>query len=109
MSPCTGTGVNFNYERIASRVSARFRTRASESQNHLPPSTVTSNVLAMTRPSKTDWHQLKGITHRTQQRLDSEQERFSNPFSEYMYICMLVLLGSNDIFEVPIDNPHWFK
>ena len=49
MSPCTGSKVNSNYERIASRVGTQFRTRASESQKHLPPPTVVSKVLT-TRP-----------------------------------------------------------
>ena len=31
----------------------------------------------MTRSSKTDWHQLNGITHWTQQRVDSHQGIFS--------------------------------
>ena len=65
MSPCTGSRMNSNYERNASRVGAQFRTRASESQRHFPPPTLMSNVQrysVMTRPSKTDWHQLNGIT-----------------------------------------------
>ena len=53
--------------RIASRVTAQFRTRASESQRHLPPPTGFVQRLdhsPMTRPAyKTDWHQLNGITH----------------------------------------------
>ena len=44
MPVCTGSRVNSNYERIASRVGARFRTRASGSQRHLPPPTVSPNV-----------------------------------------------------------------
>ena len=35
------------------------------------------NHSAMTHPSKRDWHQLNGITHWTQQQVDSEQEPFS--------------------------------
>ena len=49
MSLCTDSIVNSNYERIDSRVGAKFRTRASEPQRHLPPPTVASNVLN-TRP-----------------------------------------------------------
>ena len=49
MLPCTGNRVNSNYERIASRVGAQFRTRASESQRHPSPPTVVSNVLTTRR------------------------------------------------------------
>ena len=77
MAPCIGSRVNYNYEPIASRVGAQFRTQALESQRHLHPPSVMSNVLT-TRPwpvrAKTNWHQLNGITHWTQQRIDSEQE-----------------------------------
>ena len=60
-SPCIDSKVTFNDEWIASRVRDHFRTRASESQIHFPPPTVMPNVfnnLAITRPSKTDWHQM---------------------------------------------------
>ena len=35
------------------------------------------NHSEMTQTSKTDWQQLSGITHWLQQRVDSEQGRFS--------------------------------
>ena len=34
------------------------------------------NHSAMNHPPKTDWHQLRGITHWQQQRVDSGQDRF---------------------------------
>ena len=43
MSRRTGNRVNSNYERIASRIGVRFRTRASESQRHFPPLTAVPN------------------------------------------------------------------
>ena len=56
------------------------KARVSEYQTNLPPTTVVANVLNIrvwpTR-KKTDWHQLNGVTHWTQRRVDSEQERFS--------------------------------
>ena len=62
MSLCTGSWVHSNNVRIASRVGAQFRTRASESQKHLPLPTVVSSVLTTrpwpTHPSKrngTSW------------------------------------------------------
>ena len=39
------------------------------------------NHSGMTHPSKTDWHQLSGITHWQQHRVDPEQERFSTGLS----------------------------
>ena len=45
MPPCTSYRVNSHCARIASRVGAQFRMRATESQRHLPPLTVVSNVL----------------------------------------------------------------
>ena len=67
MSPCTGSRVNSNYERIASRVGAQFRTRASKYQKtHSAHCYVQRpNHSVMPRPSKMNWHQLKGITHWT--------------------------------------------
>ena len=47
ISPCIGSRVNSKYEGIALRVGAQFRTQASESQRHLPPPTVMSNVLTI--------------------------------------------------------------
>ena len=80
MCPCTGSGVNTDYERIASWCGYQCWTRDRESYIHLSPPAVAASVLT-TRPwpicQKTDWHQLSGITHWLQHRVDFGQGRFS--------------------------------
>ena len=79
MSPCTESRINTNYERIASWGGCQCWTGDpwiletplaahywSQRLNHSP----------MTHPSKTVWHQLSGIIHWLQERVDSGQERF---------------------------------
>ena len=42
---CTGSMVNFNHERFASRVGAHFLKRAPQSQNHRPPPIVEIDII----------------------------------------------------------------
>ena len=80
ISLCTDSKVNTNYERIASWSGYQCWTRDPRILMTPLASHCCSQCLnqpAMTHPFKTDWHQLSGVTHWLQQRVDSEQERFS--------------------------------
>ena len=78
MYPCTGSRLNTNYERIASWGGCQYWTvvpRILETPLATHCCSQRLNHSAMTHPSKTDWHQLSGITHWLQQRVDYGQER----------------------------------
>ena len=80
MSPCTGSRVNTNYERIASWGGCQCWTGDPRIlETPLAPNCCSQclNHSAMAHPSKTDWHQLSSITYWQQQRVVSGQERFS--------------------------------
>ena len=80
MSPCTGSRVNTNYERIASWGGCQCWTgnpRISETPIAPHCWKQCLNHSAMTSPSKTDWQQLGSITYLLLQRVDCGQERFS--------------------------------
>ena len=82
MSLCTGSSVNTNYRRISSWGGCECWTRNPRISLETPLAahcwSQRINHSAMTHPSKTDWHQLSGITHWLQQPVDSGQQRFSN-------------------------------
>ena len=76
MSRCTGCRVNSSYKRIASRVGTKLRTWASGYEDTFRRTLLCPAPWPLGHdPSvKTVYHQLNGITHWTQQRVDSEQE-----------------------------------
>ena len=60
---------------LLDEMDASFESWAPNSQRRLPTPTDVTRVL----PTRVvNWNQLIGITHRSQQRVDSGQERFSN-------------------------------
>ena len=73
MLPCTGSRVNANHERIASW--GEWQCRAGDPRIIETPladhCSQRLNHSATIRPSKTDWHQLSGITHWLQQLVNS--------------------------------------
>ena len=79
VTPCADSRVNTNYERIASWDGCQCWTGLQNLRDTVATHCCSQgpNYSAMTHPSKTDWHQLSGITHWLQQQVDSGQERFS--------------------------------
>ena len=73
MSPSTAGKVNSNYVRIVSQVSnAGLRISKTHSTAHCYVQRLNHSI--MTHPSKTDWHQLNGITYWSHQRFDSGEQ-----------------------------------
>ena len=74
MPLCTSSRVNVNYERIVSQVEAQPPTYTPESQMHISAThkcVQWAKQLAMTHPSKTEWHQPKGPIYCTQQQANT--------------------------------------